>query len=234
MEKYFNYYENIHDQQLLIHNNSLIVDALFSCTNTAQVESSIMFAKYINEVGINKNNYLIFLKLVETNNRWVVDALIGKRNPDLLFSSITPNKNLIKKVFSILSFWHPNQIYSKALSALIGIIQNAYFDPDEGYNIHRIKIMDLNTIGKYLDQDKDSDFISNKIILDVLDRLCTIGEYHDDIDKQILAKHSFDIRIAYFDNTKKLEDVIPQVLLVRLDRNETEVPPSKSFLSMLQ
>jgi len=221
------------DEQLLFDNKSVILDGIFGCSTPLQIEASICFARYLSHVGINLANYPVFLRMLETNNKWVVDALIGKREPHLLFSSIRPNNYLVRKAFLLLSFWHPGEIYSKLLQAVMGIIECSFFDPDDGQRIYRLRVSDLNNIGKFLDESRDQFDDNNAVVLNVLDRITQLGKYEDNERKRTLAKHAFDIRLAYFDNRKKCADIIPQLLMVRLDRETREVQPSDSFVSFL-
>jgi hypothetical protein len=214
---------------LFQQNKNLILSGILNCSTPVQVESSIAFANYLNHVGITRQNYRLFLAALETNNQWVVDALIGKREPSLLFASIRPNRYMVRKAFKLLSFWHPKQIYSKVLLALIGIIQSCYHNPDDGNRIAPLRINDLNNMGKYLDEEQDQDQPENRLILDIFDRITALGEFQNDFDKNVLAKHAFNIRIAYFDHTKRLLDCIPQVLLTRIKHSTYQVKPSKQF-----
>ena len=207
------------------------MDGIVGARTPVQVESSITFARYLHQVGIHKNNYHLFLKVLETNNKWIVDALFGSTDPTLLFTTLKPNKSLIHKAFQLISMWHPNQMYAKVLLAVIGIIQYAYYKPDDGFRIYSLEINDLNNLGKFLIQEEDQYYELNTLILDILDKIASIGEYEKGLSKSQLAKHAYQIRIAYFDNIRKLSDVIPQVLLVKLQREETEVKPSEEFIA---
>lgn len=222
------------DDRVLATDEAVILNGLFACSSPLQVESSIGFARYLSSVGINRANYPIFLRLLQTNNRWVVDALVERREPPLLFSSIQPNNFLVSKAFLLLSLWHPGQIYEKVLRAVMGIIECAFYDPDDGYRIYRLKVGDINNVGKFLDEGKDQFDPVNALVLHVLDRISQIGTYETVERKRTLAKHAFDIRLAYFDNRKQCADVIPQVLLTRVDREEDEVRPSKGYAAFLE
>jgi hypothetical protein len=219
---------------ILKNNKDVILNGIFGTQTEYQIEAAACFANYLNHVGINSKNYLIFLKMIETNNKWILDALLGDRDARLLFSTIKPNKNLLKKAFQLLTFWHPRQIYAKTLLALLGIIECAYYKPDDGYKLYRLTITDLNNIGKYLLEEKDQFDYENSIILEILDRISKLGEYNRYLNKNVLSKYAFNIRFAYFDNKKKLLDIIPHVLLVRINREDSEVNPSKDFISYLK
>ena len=60
-------------------------------------------------------------------------------------------------------------MYERALECVLGIIQNAYFDPDDGYRIRKLSIMDVNALGKYLIKDEPQDHPINRLILEILD-----------------------------------------------------------------
>jgi hypothetical protein len=222
------------DESILKKNAGIIIGALFGCSNPVQVETSTAFATYLNMVGINRKNYNFFFRMLETNNQWVANALIGIHEPKLLFSNIPANRTLIRKAFRMLSFWHPRQIYSKNLQAILGIIENAYYNPDDGYNIYKIKINDLDNLGKFLDKDKNQEYPENKMVLNILDKITQLGEYKEDLNKSVISKHSFNIRFAYFDHRKKLEDIIPQLLLVKIPREESEIKPSAEFIKYIR
>jgi len=46
--------------------------------------------------------------------------------------------------------------------------------------------------------------------------LAQVGVYYGEPDKNVLSKHAFNVRYAYFDRTRNLVDAIPEPLLVRL------------------
>jgi hypothetical protein len=217
-------------KDILSINRQLITDGIFGAATQAQVESSALFARYLHRVGITPANYWVFLRVLESNNKYVVDALVGDNDPRLLFSIVKPNGPLLDRAFKLITLWHPGQIYGKVLQAILGIVEYCFHDPDEGLSIHPLDISDLNNIGKYLDADKDQFEATNAIVLDVLDWISRMGAFSADQRKSLLAKHAYHIRMGYFDKTKKLPDIIPSVLLVRLDREKTEVKPSSDFL----
>ena len=89
--------------ELVQRNEQIILNGIFGISNPIEVGSSMAFAKYLSHVGITSRNYLLFLKIIEGNNKWVVDELISKRDPKLLFSVIRPNTELLNKAFAFLS-----------------------------------------------------------------------------------------------------------------------------------
>jgi len=217
----------------LIRDHALYVrEALFSCVTQAQVECAVAFARYLSLAGLNSENYWLFLRLVITNNPWVIDEMLHDREPRLLFSTIRPDAELIEAAFQTLFSRHPEELYSRALESLLGIIQSAYFDPDDGYRIRRLSIMDINALGKFLLKDEPQEHPQNRLILEILDRITTLGEYYGEPDKSVLSKHAFNVRFAYFDRTREMMDAIPETLLVRVaDRNG--VRPEEDYADLV-
>jgi hypothetical protein len=215
-------------------NRQIILDGIFGTATPIQVGSSMAFAKYLSHVGITSRNYLLFLKIVETNNKWVVDELIADRDPRLLFSVIRPNTNLTRRAFELLSAWHPGQIYSKVLLTVLGIIEYTFHKPDDGFEIYRLELTDLQNLGKFLDEAEDQTNLINASVLEILDRITRLGEYEGSVPKNTIARHAFNIRDSFFDHTKSLLDTIPEVLLVHLKREDQEVPPSREYIDFAQ
>ena len=225
-------YSDADFETVVQQNRQIILDGVFGTATPIQVGSSMAFAKYLSHVGITAKNYLLFLKVVETNNRWVVDELVGERDPRLFFSIVRPNTGFIRRAFELLSAWHPGQIYLKVLLTVLGIIEYSFHKPDDGFRIYRLSITDLHNLGKFLDPELDQMDQTNAAVLAFLDRITQLGEYDGSLEKSTISKHAFNIRDAFFDNTKKLIDTIPAVLLVRLDREEREVAPSPEYLDI--
>ncbi len=214
----------------IIHQNrDIILNGIFGTATTMEVGSSMSFAKYLRHVGITSRNYLLFLKIIETNNKWVVDELIGKKDARLLFSVIKPNRFLIERAFDLLAAWHPGQIYSKVLLSVLGIVEYSYHRSDDGYNIYPLNITDIQNLGKFLNEDKDQLESTNASILEILDRMSQLGEYERSAPKLNISKQAFNIRDGFFDNTKDLTNIIPEVLLIRLKREDVEISPTKEF-----
>ncbi len=210
----------------------IILDGVFGTATPIQVGSSMAFARYLSHVGITPKNYLLFLRVIETNNKWVVDELVGTRDPRLFFSTIRPNPGLVRRAFELLSAWHPGQIYSKVLLTVLGIIEYSYHKPDDGFRIYPIGITDLHNLGKFLDATLDQMDPTNATVLEILDRITRLGEYDGGTEKITISKHAFNIRDSFFDNTKTLMDTIPKILLVRLNREEHEVAPSREYIDL--
>jgi hypothetical protein len=202
-----------------------LLQGIFGCRTTEAVEASVTYATFLSTVGITPDNYPVFLRMLEIENHWVIDALIGERDPFLLLSAVQPNTFIVGRILAMMTRWHKGGIYHKNLSVILGVLQSVYSSPKDGYRIYPITIQDTNALGKHLDKEKGQDDPLNRAILEVLEKLSEL-ESADNSEMEEVAIHASAIRNAFFDDKKKMNDVIPPVLLVTMtDRNE--VPPRK-------
>lgn len=207
--------------------NNMLSGILASRTNEA-VEAGITYARFLSNTGLTYENYPIFVKLLEIGNHWVVDALIGDRDPFLFFSSIQPNDKILIACFGLLAERHPGGLYAKSLSVILGVLQATYNNPEDGYKIYPLTVSDINAMGKHLDAEAGQEDSLNRCILDILEKLTMLEGLEDHTrDMEEVAIHSNEIRNYFFDDKKNLDEVIPPVLLVRMSYKDFEVPPRK-------
>lgn len=205
---------------------SKLLQGIFGCRSPEAVESSVTYARYLNSVGITPDNYPVFLKMLEIANHWVIDALIGDRDPFLLLSPVQPNRFIVERCLAMMTRWHKGGIYPKNLSVIMGVLQSVYSSPRDGYRIAPLTIADANAIGKHLQKSKGQDDPLNRAILEVLEKIAHL-EDSGDAQMEEVAIHAASIRNAFFDDRKRMEDVIPPVLLVNFKDRE-EVAPRRS------
>jgi len=216
------YEEKMDDDQISEIENNLL-QGILGCRTTEAVEAAVTYAKFLSSVGITPDNYPLFLKMLEIENHWVIDALVANRDPFLMLSPVQPNKFIVNKIFAMLTKWRKGGIYSTNLSVILGVIQTVYSSPTNGYRIYPLSIADLNALGKHLNKEHGQDDPLNRVILDILENLSDL-EGKEDSEMEEIAIHASSVRNAFFDDRKEMEDVIPPVLLVTLD-DRTEVPP---------
>ncbi|MDH5656232.1 MAG: hypothetical protein OEZ34_10005 [Spirochaetia bacterium] len=207
-----------------------IIERMIGCRTVEAVEGSISYAYYLRKVGLTNDNYPLFLKLLEVENHWVIDTLLGNKDPFLLLSSIHPNTYVMLTSFKLLTNWHPGGIYPKTLAIVLGILQAAYCSPKDGNKIYNVSISDIDNLGKHLNKELGQDDPNNRVILNILDWMGSLAGTSDDPDVEQMARQSNSIRTYFFDKRKKMEDIIPQVLLVKSDYIAKEIPPRKVFV----
>ncbi len=200
-----------------------LLQGIFACRSPEAVEAALTYARFLNMVGITPENYPVFLQMLEIENHWVIDELIGTRDPFLLLSSVQPNRYIVSRVLAMLMGWQRGGIYHKNLSMILGVLQSVYSSARDGYRIYPLRIADLNAIGKHLNKEKGQDDPLNRAILDLLEHISHLEEAGDQ-EMEEIAIHAAAIRNAFFDDTKRLESVIPPVLLVS-GRKHAEVEP---------
>jgi len=205
---------------------SKLLQGIFGCRSTEAVEAAVTYARFLSSVGITPENYSVFLKMLEVANHWVIDALIGERDPFLLLSSVQPNRFIVQRCLAMMTRWHKGGIYHKNLSVIMGVLQSVYSSPRDGYRIAPLTIADANAIGKHLQKNKGQDDPLNRAILEVLEKIANL-EDSGDAQMEEVAIHASAIRNAFFDDRKRMEDVIPPVLLVS-SKDREEVPPRRA------
>jgi len=211
---------------------SVLLQRILACATPDAVEACIAYSRFLSLTGITNENYPLFVKVLEVGNHWVIDALIGERDPFLFLSSIQPNYEILRVFFKLLAERHPGELYAKSLSVILGVLQTTYNVPEDGFKIYRLTISDLNSLGKHLDEEVGQEDSLNRVILDILDKISMLkgklgseGLEGENRDKEELAIHAKEIMNFFFDDTKRLNQVIPQVLLIRKDFRNTEIAP---------
>jgi len=207
-----------------------ILQQLMAARTSEAVESAVSYARFLRMSGLTSENYTLFLKLLEIENHWVLDELIGERDPFLLLSTIPPNRYIVSRSFKLLTKWRAGGIYPKTRAIVLGVLQNAYSSPKDGYKIYPLTIADVDNLGKHLEQEKGQDDPQNRCMLDILEKIGQLEGLQWDESMEGVARQAMQIRGNFFDNTKILEDCIPQVLMVRGNYREAETSPNELFM----
>ncbi len=188
------------------------------------------YAAYLHQVGVHPDNYPIFLKILGVNNHWVIDNLVGDGEEATFFELVQPNYFILKKCFSILSGAKRGGVYPKSLLIIIGLLNQSYFNPEEGYRIYPIGTTDVNNLGKHLDETKDQSYALNSSILLILDKVASMLDPGrlETTDEKIMAvaSQANNIRGKFLDMTKSLNEAIPDLLLEVDDYTKYEVKPA--------
>lgn len=207
-----------------------LFNEIIQCKTVKSIEICMSLSRLLNFLGITTENYPFFLNLFEIENHWIIDSLIGNKDPFLFFSSIPVNTYLITASLKLLTKLHPKIIYSKTLSILLGILNSAYSSPQDGYNLYQLNFNDVNNIGKYLIKDKLKDDLNNNCIIDILDKLCSLEGILEDPNMEQMSRQANNIKTIYLDERKKMEDVIPNSLLIKSDISVNEISPEYIYI----
>jgi hypothetical protein len=192
--------------------------------------ASVALAHFlVNKVGLNPDNYPIFFRLIEGGNPWVIDTLVGDRDPGKFFGPIQFNTFMIRECFRMLTNWKPGEIYPKALVIIYGLLTMCYGVPEEGYRIFPLTVSDVNNLGKHLDKTKDQMDSLNRVVLTMLDKIASLIEPQKPMpsnEVKDVALQANNIRGKFLDMTKQLNEAIPDILLVRGDYQTKIVRPT--------
>ena len=189
----------------------------------------------VNKVGLNPDNYPIFFRLIEAGNPWVIDTLVGDKDPAKFLGTIQFNTFMLRECFRMLTGWKPGEIYPKALVVIYGMLTACYAMPEEGYRIFPLTVSDVNNLGKHLDKTKDQMDPLNRIVLTVLDRIASLIEPQKELPSEEVkdvALQANNIRGKFLDMTKKLSESIPDVLLVRGDYLAAQIKPNVAKITV--
>jgi cell shape-determining protein MreD len=203
-----------------------IFETILLCSTRNGVDAAVTIARFVSSLGVSEQTYLLFFLLLGTNNAYVVEALVGDRNPFLLFSTIKPNWYMLHVCFTLFYRHRRDELNDKCLLALLGVIQNTYKTSRFGYNVYRLTITDLYNVAKYLDKNKEQSDVVNRLILDILLDIYQIGINARSEEKKQIALKANGIRMAFFDDTKRMTDAIPEVLLTSNTRRIRTIKPS--------
>lgn len=203
---------------------------IISCSDGYSTFAALAIAHYlVNKIGLNPDNYSVYFRLLESGNHYVVDSLVGKGDPSKFFGTIQPNSFMLKECFRMLTKWKPGGIYPKALLIIYGLLTVCFKDPEEGYRLYPLTVNDVNNLGKHLDKTKDQMEPLNRIVLTVLDEISSLIEPQrpqPSIEVQDVALQANNIRGKFLDMTKKMNEVIPDILLERGDYTANEAKPN--------
>lgn len=192
--------------------------------------AAVAFSHFlVNKIGLNPDNYPIFFRLIEAGNPWVIDTLVGDKDPAKFLGTIQFNTFMLRECFRMLTGWKPGEIYPKALVIIYGLLTACYAMPEEGYRIFPLTVSDVNNLGKHLDKTKDQMDPLNRVVLTVLDRIASLIEPQRALPSEEVkdvALQANNIRGKFLDMTKKLNESIPDNLLVRGDYLASRVKPN--------
>lgn len=192
--------------------------------------AAVSYADYLRFRGLNSENYPVFLKMLQTDNAWVLEALVGSTDPFELFAAIPPNKYIVGKCFDLLDKWPRGAIHPITLAVILGTLSRAYSDPRDGYRLYSLTVSDVNNLGKHLNESEGQNYPQNRYLLDVLDDIGSLDDARLGEDVTKVARQAVKIRGHFLDNTRTLEGCLPPSLLTVGDYRQSATPPTRVFV----
>jgi hypothetical protein len=210
--------------------NDLEIDylhQLFNCDTQEGVDAAYFYSRFLAKRNMTPDNYPIFIKLLGTGNHWIIDSLVGETKPEDFFKVIQPNSFIITSFFEMIKKWKSGEIYDKLLLVILGILNTAYENPEEGFKIYPLSPEEINQIGKQLNKELGQKDPVNRNILHLLDRLSDLmRNLPVDRKTEVIATHASKIRGKFLDESMSLDEAIPPELLVKGDYKTREIKPS--------
>lgn len=207
-----------------------LLQQIISAKTPEATAAAVSYADYLRFRGLNAENYPVFLKMLQTDNTWVLEALVGSTNPFELLAAIPPNKYIVGKCFDLLDRWPRGAIHPITLAVILGTLGRAYADPRDGYRLHALTIADVNNLGKHLNEAEGQNYAQNRYLLDVLDDIGSLDAARIDENVTNVARQAVKIRGHFLDNTRSLEGCLPPSLLTVGDYRQGATPPVRVFV----
>lgn len=202
------------------------VNKIFECKKPKEVAATVEFAKYLDQLKVHPDNYVLFMELMDTGNHHVLLALIGNENAETFFAKVETSAYMIHTFVGTLYKFQPGALHPKLLSAILGVLIKSYEEPLTGFKKYQLSLSEINAVGKNLDEGKSQDEEVNRLILDFLNEIGTMKGYaKEDPYFEEIASHAINIRNAFLDKKETLGNKIPELLVERVDFNETSVNP---------
>ncbi|MGA2479538.1 MAG: hypothetical protein ABSG63_12380 [Spirochaetia bacterium] len=188
------------------------------------------YASFLNKLGINPDNYPLYINMLASNNRYAIEALLAGHQPEHYFDCVAPNPYIVKATFEAFDQFKSNEIYEKSLRVFLGFLYKVYASAEEGYQLYPVGIAEVNSLGKFLDETQDQDWPLNRGILDVLGCVADLDTPHEsNIDKRNVAAQAGRIRSDYFDHKRSLKQSITEVILEKAKEPKFGSPPEHVY-----
>jgi len=208
---------NLYDAQYHIRFLKLdYLQRVLKVDNPQAVQAAATYAAVLNEIGINSENYPLFLEVLNTNNKWVIDALTDGRDLNQFFEPVVPTYYIIQQIFALFKKKRKNELNAKTLRILLGYLKIIYREPHRGYEMYPLSISNLNHMAKNLKEDQGEDEPINVLILEILRYINEMNElsaYKDLGEKVDIATQAGKLRSCFYDTKRALNNALSGPLL---------------------
>ena len=206
------------------------ITEILDSRNTKAANALWAYASFLNRMGINPDNYPLYINMLASNNRYAIDTLLDGHDPAHYFDCVVPNPFIVKATFATFAQFKSNEIYEKSLRVFLGFLYKVYASAEEGYLLYPVSIAEVNSLGKFLDESEDQDWPLNRGILDVLACIADLETPHEtNLEKRNLAAQAGRIRSDYFDHKRSLTQSITEVILAKAKDPKFGIPPERVY-----
>ena len=218
-------------EESILQVENRILQEIIAAETPEAAEAAVSYAAFLRDSGLNSENYPVFLKMLTTENRWALDALIGSEDAFEFLSSIPPNRYIVHKCFELLDRWPSRRIHPLTLAVALGVLRRSYSEPRAGFRLYPVRIADVNNLGKHLDEDKGQSYSQNRVLLDVLDDIGELqGSRLDDTVNKV-ARQAMKIQGFFLDSTRSLAGCLPHAIFATEDVRPALPAPRRVFVS---
>ena len=202
------------------------ISQILECKDQKAINSLVAYAGFLNSVKINPDNYPLFLDIFKANNAAAIDVILEGYAPEKFLDCIVPNHFIVRTIFEFLDARKKNEVYVRTLEVITGFLIKVYRSAEEGYQLYKPSVANVNALGKFLDEEKDQDDSLNRIILNVLLYFSQLEKpYENEQNKLDIARQSSRIRSDFFDNSRSLLDSMTETMLQKTERITFGNPP---------
>jgi len=213
------------------YNRKYLYDIL-KCADVRSSSALYAYANFLNKKGHQFDLIPLYFEILYTNNRYAIDALFkGCVARDFFDFIRVPESFVFVKIFGLFDQFPKNAIYKQTIKACCGYLKHYYRSAKDGFNVYPVSIRDINSIGKYLNEDKDQKFQLNRDILDILLYISELDQHHEmDIEKKKIASHASRIRSDFFDSKRSIVQSISSAILEEPKEISSEISPEGVYL----
>ena len=206
------------------------ITEILDAPNVKAANALWAYASFLNHLGINPDNYPLYINMLASNNRYAIDVLLEGHTPEHYFDCVAPNPYIVKATFETFAEFKSNEIYEKSLRVFLGFLYKVYASAEEGYQLFPVTEAHVNSLGKFLDETQDQDWPLNRGILDVLGCIADLDMPHEmDMEKRNVAAQSGRIRSDFFDHKRNLKQSITEVILEKAKDPKFGMPPEHLY-----
>lgn len=181
------------------------------------VNAAVTYASVLNEIGVNAENYPLFLEVLNTDNKWVVEALTEGRDLDQFFRPVVPTYYIVQQIFELFTRKRRYELQENTLRILLGYLLIIYREPHRGYEMYPLSIPDLNNLAKHIREESgESDDINARIleILRYINDMNELSQYKNIEEERVdVASQAGKIRSSFYDTKRTLRSALTDVLL---------------------
>ena len=214
--------------------NRFIQDTLLEIIECKDIRASsalYAYANFLNRKKISYDHIPLYLKILKTNNQYAIDALFRGYVPVKYFDFIrVPNVYVLKGMFEILELYQKNNLSRQTLKSFSGFFRRVYRNAAEGFRNYQLTVGDVNSLGKYLDEQKTQSYSFNRDILDILFFFSEMDHSKNSSpEMRAVARHASRIRSDFFDQKRSLVRSMTDNILMKSPDDGPGISPERAF-----